>query len=592
MMSLRARLAAILAVTSLSAGVALSAYAEDARPESGGKWDAWTELGGYGSNRSEARRGEAALWAPLMQNGRSVLFTDMRGKIFADEQREGNVALGYRFLGENGWNPGFWIGFDRRATALGSTFDQISLGGELLSADWDLRANAYLPLDDSAFAGSIAPSVEVIGGGLFLLPAGGLHELAFHGFDAEAGWRVPIERLGWHMDGGVKDGLAAPDASYHDLRVFLGGYYFDHDDFDGEIAGARVRAEWRIENVIEGWEGSRLTFEAAYQYDDVREDQIEAGLRLRIPLGHRAAAVERHALSPQEKRIAEGIRRDTDIVSVSQTRRAEGSAPEPVEDALSGVDLNNVVFVPNDGHLGAALVDAGPNSLIIVNGGAVTFHGIMLFTDQTLLGGGGELQLRGRTTGTLATYTAPGVRPFIGNCCVGIFAHDNAHISGVAVVNNATSGIEVWLPDSSIFISNTLIDTAFVGISIPVDNAVVTVRNTTIQNVLIGVYADAESPVLDMRGGTIRNALEAGIGMFPSNDIASLTVADTTFDGIIGIAAFGFVSGTTTVTSSTGNVDSMTFGERCARDDAATFTGSIGFSDASITAADCVSLGP
>jgi hypothetical protein len=92
---------------------------------------------------------------------------------------------------------------------------------------------------------------------------------------------------------------------HQDLRVFAGGYYFEHDDFEGEVAGFRARAELRIENIIEEWEGSRLTFEAAYQYDDVREEQIEAGLRLRIPLGAGASG-QRSILSAQEKRMAEG----------------------------------------------------------------------------------------------------------------------------------------------------------------------------------------------------------------------------------------------------------------------------------------------
>src|SRR5687768_7490784 len=120
MMSLTARLAAILAVGSVTiAGAASPLRADDEAPGTARKWEAWTELGGYGSNQSEARRGEIALWAPLTQNGHSIVFADLRGKFFSEEEREGNAALGYRFLGASGWNPGFWIGLDRRHTQFG-----------------------------------------------------------------------------------------------------------------------------------------------------------------------------------------------------------------------------------------------------------------------------------------------------------------------------------------------------------------------------------------------------------------------------------------------------------------------------------------
>jgi hypothetical protein len=626
-MSLTARLAAILAVSSMAiAGAALPLRADDGALGDARKWEAWTELGGYGSNQSEARRGEIALWAPLVQNGHSILFADMRGKFFAEDEREGNAALGYRFLGASGWNPGFWIGLDRRHTQFGSDFDQFSFGAELLSADWDLRANFYLPLDDSeqvSGAGG-APAIEIIGNQIFLV-SGGLYELAFHGFDAEIGYRVPLERLGWNDRAGAsfKDGVHAPDARYHDLRIFLGGYYFDHDDFDGEVAGPRIRAEWRIENIIERWEGSRLTFEAAYQYDDLREGQFEAGLRLRIPLGSHTSG-EHYALSPQEKRMAEGIKRDTDVVSVSQTQTADGGGSavrEPVEDALSGVDFNTITMVANGADLNAALAGAGGNALIIAAGGATSFGSITMLPNQTLLGGGGALQLRGLTTGTLATYHAPGTRPVIaGGAPIGnapaapppsglVVLDHNTHVAGVLIqglggiggqsdsltnstearVNGGGSGIGVTVEASATaFLTNSEIQHAFIGILMDEDNANLTVRNTMIANSqLHGILMAGGNTSLDIRDSTIRNMFGHGI-MVATQGNANLTVANTTFSGNFDGAAFYFDAGTTAVTSSTGNVDAMTDGVRCQYLNGS-FTGSIGFSDnTAVTQANCV----
>jgi hypothetical protein len=131
----------------------------------GRKWEAWTEIGGYAANRSYARRGELALWAPVMQDHDSLFFVDLRGKLFAEDQKEGNAAIGYRFMRNDGWNPGFWIGFDRRNTESGTNFDQVAFGAELLSEDWDFRVNGYVPLNDRELVASSTSSVTTGSGG-------------------------------------------------------------------------------------------------------------------------------------------------------------------------------------------------------------------------------------------------------------------------------------------------------------------------------------------------------------------------------------------------------------------------------------------
>jgi hypothetical protein len=69
------------------------------------------------------------LWAPLLQDGRSLLFTDIRGRFFEEGEREGNIALGYLHVGESGWNPGIWIGYDRRRTEYDADFNQNAVTG-------------------------------------------------------------------------------------------------------------------------------------------------------------------------------------------------------------------------------------------------------------------------------------------------------------------------------------------------------------------------------------------------------------------------------------------------------------------------------
>ncbi|MEJ2118917.1 MAG: hypothetical protein P8Y36_13935, partial [Alphaproteobacteria bacterium] len=144
-------------------------------------------------------------------------------------------------------------------------------------------------------------------------------ELAFWGVDAEVGWRVPLE----YMFGGDLFGAGFKDdtgyAPHHDLRIFFGGYLFDNSAFEDEVVGPRVRTEWQIKDIIPDVTGSRLTLEAAWQHDNVRKHQVEAGVRLRVPLGVITGLMPEHTLTAQEERMTEGLKRDTDIVARNLT---------------------------------------------------------------------------------------------------------------------------------------------------------------------------------------------------------------------------------------------------------------------------------
>jgi hypothetical protein len=55
-----------------------------------------------------------------MQDHNSLFFVALCGKLFAEDQEEGNAAIGYRFMRHDGWNPGIGVGLDRRNTASGT----------------------------------------------------------------------------------------------------------------------------------------------------------------------------------------------------------------------------------------------------------------------------------------------------------------------------------------------------------------------------------------------------------------------------------------------------------------------------------------
>ena len=484
------------------------------------KWHPWFELGGYAGN--ESSRGELVLWAPLLQSSKSLLFADVRGKLFEDEQREGNT-IGYRHMLLGGWNIGGSAGYNSRATALGSRFGQVALGAEALHPLWDIRVNGYLPTRSDRVVGR-SSSTRESGWTTRWSPRpwrkrarqpphpstfkqrycarhhrshNDTHhndldrnddpyhdartlmskvEAALRGLDAEVGAKLPLPATAWS----------------HDLRFFVGGYYFDHDAAETAITGPRVRLEWRIDEPFGIWRGSRLTFESSYQWDEVRRDQIEVALTsasVRLGDPPRKRAIHR----AQERRMTERLERDANIISqpkvktsiststnstsfdpvattTTGTSQSTTTTREAVTDALTDVRFDRAIIVTNGQDLQAALTSAGSNSLIIAQGGATDFARIFLVASQTLIGGGTTIQVKGVTSGLLADITAPGSRPtilhtrpatgIVGGAAVVTLA-SNVHVAGVDIVgggstaNLVTNNIGIFGPDG---LNNVVVD--------------------------------------------------------------------------------------------------------------------------------------
>lgn len=623
--------AALAASCACMASLTVSAHAGETT-NSPTKWQAWSELGAYAANREESRRGEATLWAPLLQSSATLFFADIRGKVFEEEQHEGNLALGYRQMLMNGWNLGVWGGVDRRRTETGNLFNQTAFGVEALSADWDLRVNGYVPfknseLVSSTLAGSGNTTVEIISGGLYLVPGSqtqtDVRELAFWGVDAEAGWRVPLERIfNWEsVPASFKDRAISPFRQ--DLRVFLGGYYFDNPDYSGDIAGPRVRAEWQIKNVVPDLAGSRLTFETAWQHDDVRNHQYEAGVRLRIPFGTVEVMEASLQLTPQEERMMEGLKRDTDIVAQSQTTTttvagSSGSSErEAVEDVATGVDLTTVVEVENGSVLQTAITNAGSNALVIAKGGATDFSAVTLLANQTLLGGNGTITVRGLTSGTVATFTAPGTQPTIaGSSGYLVTAADKSHIAGIETdggnyavlvsgtnnnvvidnlsVTNASNGVVVSGTGATVTVSNSSLSGSNYGLYVSGYNTNVTVSTSDFINFNSPVLVYGDDATLNSDGNTFSGTSSYVYYLYPHFSDINVKISNNTFTGTTGyivlIDDFMGHGSVTMQSGSTGNIDTTTSKTGyCHTYFGGSFTGTLSFSSPSvdITSADC-----
>ncbi|MDO9125810.1 MAG: inverse autotransporter beta domain-containing protein, partial [Parvibaculum sp.] len=396
----------------LTAAAVLAASVLLAAPAHADKWSPWIEGGGFLSN--ERDRGEATAFVPLLQNERGLLFADVKGKLFSESVKEGNFALGYRRMTEQGWNLGAWGGYDIRESETGNTFGQVAFGLEALSVDYDARLNGYVPTSDPKAGGGLT-TIELAGSQILMT---GGREVPLWGVEGELGWRVPLESLG-------------ADAERNEFRVYAGGYRFDDRELSKPVQGPRVRAEWRINDAIPGLAGSRLSFETSFQHDSYRDGQWEAGFRLRIPL---FAGDAPKNLAPIERRMTEALVRDTDIVTVP-------SKTEKVADALTGVTFDRVERVDGSGDLEATALAAGANSLIIVDGGNGDVAGAWILGDQTIAGAGSSLALRGVSSGTLVNYAIPGATPTVVaqlcGCDILTLFGSNTHVTGLLLDGQA-----------------------------------------------------------------------------------------------------------------------------------------------------------
>ena len=92
--------------------------------------------------------------------------------------------------------------------------------------------------------------------------------------------------------------------------------------------------------------------------------------------------------------------------------------------AKTGEVISGVAFVEGGDDAETIIQDAGDDSVVIVDGdnGQIDVAAtIDVNNRQTVLGGGGTLEVIAEDAGTPATFTAPGSRPTITNLTTGFF---------------------------------------------------------------------------------------------------------------------------------------------------------------------------
>ncbi|MCB1652387.1 MAG: inverse autotransporter beta domain-containing protein, partial [Alphaproteobacteria bacterium] len=492
-----------MSALSLSSVLSCLAWAGDSSrslPEQ--KWGGHIELEVKKGNERALQ--ETELFIPLQQDSRSLLFLNARGVFDDQHSKEGNVGLGYRamletpFLGQD-WIAGIYGFADLRRSPNDNNFMQATVGAELLSEDYDLRLNAYIPhAKEQEISGTNNVTGTLAGTQLRLVGAANQRERALPGFDAEVGVKLPL----------LADYVSS-------MRAYGGGFYFDADGYD-RVAGPRGRFEVSWDDFVSFGEGSRFTLGTEIQHDDVRGRTAFASARLRIPLqSFKKSQTVKRALSPLERRMTERVVRDVDIVS---NVRTGDPVNEPATITINGQQISNVTVLDANDNLAVDIPAAGAGSTVLLDGSAGTITvgaTISPAANQNVVGA--DVELTGADTGftgvigTRPALTAPGLVLFratqpgvtlqnidMTNVDYGIsnnaggaanFTARNLNIS-----NAATAGILHFFTGGATYENISILDSSN-GI------ALLNVPNSTFTNITLG-GTGMVSPLWDLGGSS------------------------------------------------------------------------------------------
>jgi hypothetical protein len=510
---------------------------------------------------------------PLSQSENSLLYTDLRFKADNQDSEEANIGLGFRKINNNKYIIGSYLFYDRMNSEANNTYNQATLGFEVIDENWDAHTNIYMPekqINSSGHAGTLAISGNSI-------QMQGAFERALPGYDGEVGYKLPVKKA--------------------DVRGYIGGYHFDAEEFE-KVAGQKARIEATVNEsnfaMLKG--GKELTLGAEYSNDDVRNENTSALLQYRVPIGKNAAE-KKAALSPLEKRMMLFPERDDDIVAI-----AGGS-----EDILiNGISINQIFTFDNSDDLSAGISGAGTNALFILDGTAGTFSetdSILMNVDQVIVGGGTTLTITGAQSGTSLINTFSGIAPtldFTGSVSDAIVTNDNAYLANLSLVDTQ-DGIDI-LGDINVTVSNVSVTGSAGGIGIGVGNSDnvtisdvtissylrgfsiangaqdVSIDGATISSVSDGVFMNGTVDDITLNDLTITSALDDGFDISGSG-IGDLTISNSTVNGASS-NAFEFTSATVAGLSGTGNTISGIIGGSNCETTGATITGSLTYNGA------------
>lgn len=354
----------------LATAVSLPAMAE---PPGGAPASLEATLGTVGDEAF----GSFDLFLPMTGDGNRLLFLDARASFGSEQEIEqGSLGIGYRFRHDNGWVYGINGYFDYLNSQYDNSFTQIGVGLEALSQDWEIRANAYLPVGDIESSLAIA-NAALIEANRLVFRAG--EETAMDGFDAEIGYRLPF--------------LSPDDLTQ--IKLFAGGYYYTGDDLE-DVPGVSARIELSRAGLPAFGNGSRFTLIAGLTHDDQRDTQGIFLARLRVPLGDTSGQAP---YDPLYRRVD---RQDAIRTLAGATGKAETAIYTETGQAAGRVV--NIGSGDTASAINERLENAGNGALVLASGAIDVDSAVSLGTGQFLLGGGGALTVRGALSGGTAVF--------------------------------------------------------------------------------------------------------------------------------------------------------------------------------------------
>jgi len=284
--------------------------------------------------------GQAGLLYPFKNTEDSLWFTDFRYRMSSDDVDEWNLGLGYRKKLENYDNrlAGVYLFKDRR-NEYDHNWDMWTVGGEILTDQWDFRVNGYLTDDETIDA---PQNDEIIVKSQKLYYNEGFLS-SMNGIDFEVGKRF-VDRDNWLKNVGVY------------LKLF--SFFEDNAD---TIYGHQLRIDKQFGDL------NKTTWKlgAKWRDDDTRGSDTEATFAVSIPFGKSSdnEEIEDEKTSSQiiEARMTEQPERDLDIVV------AESDDPDLKEAKnLDGSSLGDVIYVSAEGT-GDGGSKSNPTNIVELN---------------------------------------------------------------------------------------------------------------------------------------------------------------------------------------------------------------------------------
>lgn len=199
---------------------------------------------------------------PFAQSCDSLFFGNLQGEFGDQSAWYAGVGLAYRKIIDPTKIVGTYVFVDNNQSEHHHEFQVVSPGVELISNNWDVRLNGYIPVSEKTKSGNPfflthANSCGVNDGCEFVEFRG--HQQFEHQF-------VNLEQVGPGVDGEI--GITLPGA--YNLQLHAGGYFFDLKDFD-DVRGVEARVGLPINPTI--------TLTAETSYDNQQRGRVVAGLQ-------------------------------------------------------------------------------------------------------------------------------------------------------------------------------------------------------------------------------------------------------------------------------------------------------------------------